>query len=197
MRPRLLEMNLTSLRISLHDYVVAKADVERLRDNSAWPNDGEGRQEAWDRMFHHAKVFVVAMRRFARLLDAANANKHEYPEAVAIQIGLSWRATKFFLESYVEPRNAIEHIDGELTGSNHHFLNLHGDSLEVVTGKRAMVDHTALEDVEKAWTRISLSVPDPRAIAMRQRELSRLVRVLIGRVRLLEAPGQPDAADDE
>jgi hypothetical protein len=188
MRLRLLELDLKSLRISLNDYIGAKADVERLVNDPAWPDVTDERQQAWDRMFHHAKVFVVSMRRFARLLEAAKSRKHEYPVAVAAQLELSWKTTRSFFESYVEGRNAIEHIDGELTGSNHYFLNLYGDHLEVVTGKRALIDRSALEVVERAWTRISGSVPDPRAIAMRRRELARLVRVLVARIRQCKTP---------
>lgn len=151
----LLESDLQSLRIALADHLAAKKRVHRLtRTSSAWFERRDERQRAWDRMFHHAKVFVVSMRRFARLLEATKSRKHEYPHHLGEAIELSWKKARAFFEEYTEPRNAIEHIDGEIAGHNHHFLNLYGDYLEVVQGKRALVSRGALETVERTWRSI-------------------------------------------
>jgi hypothetical protein len=126
----------------------AKADNEDGAIDFLWP------QAAWDRMFHHAKVFVVCMRRFARLLEATKGQKHEYPKDVGEAIDLTWKKTRSFFADYREARDAIEHIDGEVNGYNRRFFSLYGDSLEVVDGRRALISRTALETVERAWAEI-------------------------------------------
>jgi len=83
MRLWLLESDLKSLRIALTDYFNAKNEV-----NTTFAAMADSRvtetgatlfpKEAWARMFHHAKVFVVCMRRFGRLLEAAKAHKGDY-----------------------------------------------------------------------------------------------------------------------
>src|SRR5205823_6057801 len=113
----LVESDLKSLRIALQDYRAAKA--------RAWDDPAQR-----DRLFHHAKVFIVCMWRFARMLEAIQSAKQGYPKEVQDAISLTWKATKPLLDAYRIARDAIEHIDGEVTGSNS-FTNLYGDELEV------------------------------------------------------------------
>src|SRR5581483_7608737 len=74
--------------------------------------DWRSRREEYDQMFHHAKVFACAMRRFGRLREAATAKKMEYPANVAEAIKLAWKKARVFFDDYREVRDAIEHIDG-------------------------------------------------------------------------------------
>lgn len=168
MRLRLLEWDLESLRISLADYFAAQHAVDRARF-SPWP------YQAGARMFHHAKVFVVCMRRFARLLESAKSKRHEYPREVGDAIDLTWRKSKAFFEKYREARDAIEHIDGEVNGHNWRFLNLWGNQLEVVDGRRADISQAALNAVEKVWADIVAAIMRPVEARVR----SALIRILL------------------
>lgn len=154
MRLRLLELDLESLRISFADYLAAQREVNAARF-SPRPHQAQAR------MFHHAKVFVVCTRRFARLLEAARSKRHEYPREVGDVINLTWRKTKAFFERYREARDAIEHIDGEVNGHNWRFLNLWGNQLEIVNGRRADISQAALNTVEKAWAGIIAAIMRP------------------------------------
>lgn len=168
MRLRLLEWDLESLRISLADYFTAQREVDAARF-SPWPH------QAWARMFHHAKVFVVCMRRFARLLESAKSKRHEYPREVGDAIDLTWRKNKKVFERYRVVRDAIEHIDGEVKGSNSRFLNLWGNQLEVVDGRRADISQAALNIIEKGWADIVAAIMRPVEARVR----SALIRILL------------------
>jgi hypothetical protein len=70
----LLEDNLKSLRITLEDYLAVKYEHD-----ATFPDKRAislSRQAAQSRMFHYAKVFIVFMRRFAKLLEATTAHKY-------------------------------------------------------------------------------------------------------------------------
>jgi len=178
MRLRLLESDWKSLRISFADYLAAQREVNAAHF-SPWPH------QAWARMFHHAKVFVVCMRRFARLLEAAKSKKHEYPPEVGDAIDLTWRKTKGFFEKYREARDAIEHIDGEVNGYNRCFLNLWGNQLEVVDGRRADISQAALDTVEKAWAGIIAAIMRPVEARVRCALMQILLRMLDARLQQL------------
>ena len=178
MRLRLLESDLESLRISFADYLAAQREVDAVR----FPPRS---RQAWARMFHHAKVFVVCMRRFARLLEAARSKTHEYPRDVGDVIVLAWRKNKAFFEKYREARDAIEHIDGEVNGRNRSFLNLWGNQLEVVDGRRADISQTALDTVEKAWAGIIAAIMRPVEARARCALMQILLRMLDARLQQL------------
>jgi hypothetical protein len=114
MRLLLLGADLKTIQFSLDDF-------ERARHSLAVPRpDLTGVDPiAMSRVFHHAKTFVCAMRRFARLLEAARHRRSEYPCMVAEALDPEWRSHRDELDRYRKPRDAIEHIDGEVTQTNH------------------------------------------------------------------------------
>jgi len=196
----LLESDLESLRIALEDYLAAK---HKINASMAAMASSHGRiapvlstKAAHSRMFHNAKVFVVCMRRFARLLEAAKSRKHEYPQEVGETIALTWKKTKSFFDDYREARDAIEHIDGEINGHNRKFINLLNNSLEVVGGKRAHITPRALETVERAWAGIVEIIIRPRVRAIL---MKRFLLMLQARVKCLNsfetAPNKANSAD--
>jgi hypothetical protein len=109
---------------------------------------------AMSRVFHHAKTFVCAMRRFARLLEAARHRRSEYPCMIAEALDREWRSHRDELDRYRKPRDAIEHIDGEVTQTNHRFLSFTNDHFEVVGGNGALVNRAALATAASIWQAI-------------------------------------------
>jgi len=170
MRLFLLRQDLQSLKFALDDFDAARARLGKRDD------------EAFNQLFHHAKVFVCAMRRFARLLHAAHRARNEYPVNVAQALDLQWKSNRAFFDGYTRPRNAIEHIDGEITGANHRFLNITNDYLEVVTGVGASVSGNAWNAAYGVWRAIILQV----ALAVDARKqggaIASLLRVLARRI---------------
>jgi len=185
-RLSLLESDLHSLRISYEDYLAAKNAVDvaisAIINNKEETDTKLQRKVAWSRMFHHAKVFIVCMRRFARLLEAAKTHKHEYPQDVGEVIKLTWRKNKFFFDRYREARNAIEHIDGEVKGHNTRYMNFENDCFEVVVGARADITLSALETVESAWAEIVKEILRPAEERVRIVLIKRLLVILQARV---------------
>jgi hypothetical protein len=162
----LLGSDLESLTIALSDFETARAELATRvatltgRDLSGGP-PYPGGDSAWPRLFHHAKVFVVCMRRFARLLEAARSRRTEYPPEIAEAIETSWKASKAFFDQYRTARDAVEHIDGEVRGTNRRYLNLSGNSLEVVDGVRVEISARAVDVPKRAWERIMEAVAKP------------------------------------
>jgi len=200
MRLRLLESDLKSLRIAFADYLAAKHQVDTtiyagMADSQANGVNRPFPQDAQSRMFHNAKVFVVCMRRFARILEDTKSRKHEYPKDTAQAIDLTWKKNKAFFDDYREARNAIEHINGEVNGYNRKFHNLWGDSFEVVDGKRALITHNALKKVEKAWKEIVKGIMLPIETRVRIHLMAILMNVLRARIwqliRREALPNQP------
>lgn len=191
-RLRLLESDLESLRIAFEDYTAAKYEVDltiaKIARGETDVDTYNQQERAQSRIFHHAKVFIVVMRRFARLLEAAKLHKHEYPHEIAEILDLTLKRTKVFFEDYCEARNAIEHIDGEVNGYNKKFTNLHGNSLEVVDGKRAHITQSALETVEKAWARIIDVIMRPAEERVRSTFMQSFLIVLQKRIERVQQP---------
>lgn len=188
-RLSLLESDLESLRIAFEDYLAAKTEVNRIVTVIAKTGMNEAmetsKKTAWSRLFHHAKVFVVCMRRFARLLEATRAHNCDYPKDVASAITLSWKKKKSFFDQYIEARNAIEHIDGEVNGYNKRFINLINDSLEVVAGKHAPITQTALCTVESSWNEIVDAIMHPLEVRVHTALTQRFISLLQMRVETL------------
>ena len=191
MRLGILESDLQSLRIALEDYLAARyyayypliAMAARVDQGGTFIS----KEVASSRMFHHAQVFVVCMRRFARLLEATRAHKNEYPREVGEAITLTWKKTKSFFDDYREARDAIEHIDGEINGTNWKFTNLWGDILEVVDGKSAPITPKALETVERAWQGIVAEIMRPAEAKVRGVFMRRLIFALRSRAEQLQS----------
>jgi hypothetical protein len=199
-RLHLLESDLESLRIALTDYLAAKnevnAAVASLTNDKEEMDNYPSRKVAMSRMFHHAKVFVVCMRRFARLLEAAKSRKHEYPLDVGEKIDLTWKQTKHFFDGYRVARDAIEHIDGEVSGNNRRFINLWGNELEVVDGKRIQITTTALKTAESAWAGIVEVILRPAELRVHTALIKRLLLLLQARIEYMKnlgaAPNQAE-----
>lgn len=132
----LLDQDLCSAQIALDDYLAL--------DQAAAP--AAEAQVTAARRIHHAKSFVCAMRRAGRMFEALSAHRSSLPGMVADAIQVEWRKKKTMFDSYVEPRNAIEHIDGEISGRSIWILvNLNNDRLEVAADKSAEVSKPNLE----------------------------------------------------
>lgn len=140
----LLRSDLVSARIALADFEAAKR--EALADGSTG--------ESFQRIFHHAKVFIIAIRRFARMLEVLKAKGRDYHPTVATTVSLSWKRNATFLDQYRRARNVIEHADGYVNGSNLRFSNVTTDRFEAVDGVAVTVSAAALRTVEAIWTDI-------------------------------------------
>jgi len=164
-RLTLLVDDASSARFAFDDYVQAKTAAHRLLaqyGNSETAQELNARgQETRARLFHHAKTFVVTARRFGRLLEAVHAKRQDYPPAVVPAIRLAWRSSCATLEPFRHARNAVEHIDGEITGANRRFLNLFDDKLEVIPGRTVAIAHAGLAVIEAAAARITDAVCAP------------------------------------
>ena len=189
MRLLLLKSDLISLRIALDDYLTAKSKVNTIIANQTREDTTAAietaRNEAWSRMFHHAKVFTVCMRRIARLLETARRYRDEYPNDDGEEIVLAWKKNRNFFNDYKKARDAIEHIDGEVNGYNKKFLGLRGDYLEVVQGKRALVTLAAFHVAESAWEGIVDMIMRPTEARVRANIVKHLIFVLIDRIEQL------------
>ena len=136
----LLDQDVASVQFSFTDYQHSKKEV-------LGENNGEFSLLAHTKMFHSAKVFVSAVRRVGRLVEATSANRNVFG-AAADDIKLAWRKKKAAFDKYIEPRNAIEHIDGEINGKETWALvNLENDTLKV-SEKEEHSANILLETVE-------------------------------------------------
>ena len=150
------DVDVQSAQIALEDYLAAAA----AQDSSE--SVGVDRA-ALARQIHHAKVFVCSVRRVGRLLEDFSANRSIFSADVADAIKLIWKRNRSFFERYREPRNSIEHIDGEIKGrTNWIMVNLVDDGLQVVPGKTAQVSDDAVERVLKARNEVVAAVMSGR-----------------------------------
>lgn len=186
----LLESDLESLWIALEDYLKEKEEVDVALAPSMG-NEGEVSfplfpKRARSRMFHNAKVFIVCMRRFARLLKLMKSRKSEFPQYVGDAIDLAWKKNRSFFNNYKEARDAIEHIDEKLEGHNK-FHSMLGDYFEVVEGKRAHITQTALNTAEGVWEEIVKAIMRPVEERVRGGLMRRILSVLQARTEKLVA----------
>jgi len=119
--------DVASVEIAYQDF----ANARRALAGPEWPPAGR----ATEAMFHHAKTFVCAVRRVARMCEVLMAL--ELPETPRKALKLAYRKRKALLDSYIKPRDAIEHadVDNGRRGSLVLLTNLVGDTLWV-TGDR-------------------------------------------------------------
>lgn len=148
----LLEQDIRSAMIAFVDYRATQvAILNPLPFGACAVGTGE--------LIHYAKVFVCAMRRAARTLEALSANRSAFPEKVGDTIQVAWRKRKKMFESYREPRDAIEHIASEVPKKDAwHVLNLLGDTLHVTEDVGAEVSEKNLLSAIEAWDEIIGSV---------------------------------------
>jgi hypothetical protein len=136
MRLMLLDQDVASVQIAYVDYCESK---ERLFG----PKNTEIDKLAQARVFHNAKVFVSSVRRVGRLAESMSANRAIFGSA-AKEMQLAWRKKKASFDAYIEPRNAIEHIDGEINGKESwYMMNLENDSLKVTDEAEHSADISA------------------------------------------------------
>ena len=93
-------------------------------------------------MMYHAKCYICAVRRVARILERMVSNRSLFPEEVRMEIKTQWKRKKSFLEKFRESRDAIEHIDEQKTYS---YCNLSNNVFTVVDGKSISLDRNSLE----------------------------------------------------
>ncbi len=129
----LLDQEVQSLQLSYSAYKTTRARLESERPADVIPE-----------LLHQAKVFVCAMRRFARLVETLAAGRSPFPGAQP-EIKLAWKKKLSFLNTYIDPRNAIEHIDGEVKPKSRWVLtNIENDQFKVTEGSGAEVSDRAL-----------------------------------------------------
>ena len=137
----LLDHDIASAQLALESY---RAVMQELKEDLV----GDAVIRATTVSLHHAKVFVCAMRRAARVLESLAATKAELPQPIADVVSLVWRKKKAMLGSYCGPRNAVEHIDGEITGkTNWTLVNLVNDALVVTPGVEAAISSSCLNSL--------------------------------------------------
>ena len=161
-RLNLLEEDIHSVQIALEGYLSAISSLHNLFEETPSVDKAQVLRR---QMFYHAKNFVCGMRRVGRLLEDLSANRSIFPQPVADTIQLAWRKRRTMFNKYTDPRNAIEHIDGELKGrTNWVILNLDfGNHVLSVTEdekKRAYISEEnlqrafdALEEIKEAISR--------------------------------------------
>ena len=100
--------------------------------------------------FHHAKSFVCAIRRVARLASSIVSARSSLTTAQSDGIQLAWRKKASFFDAYTAPRNAIEHIDEAIPASDRIVLmNITAEALSVTDTPADSAPLTA-HAVEKA-----------------------------------------------
>ena len=115
---------------------------------------------------YHASCFVCAVRRVGRILEAMVANRHVFPEPVGDAVQLEWRKKRAFFGSFVDSRNAVEHIDSEVTDETTWlFFHLHNDEFTVANGRTVAIGAESLAKVVAARDAIDQvineSISDP------------------------------------
>jgi len=107
-RMLLLDDDLRSAQISFSDY-------KRVRNSIFGENPVEDKMFA-KQAFHYAKSYICAMRRVGRLFEDLSSNRSLFDDTVSETIKLVWKKKRMMFNSFIDPRNIIEHIDGEIKG---------------------------------------------------------------------------------
>jgi hypothetical protein len=82
-------------------------------------------------------------------------------------VRLEWRKKRAFFQSFVEPRNAIEHIDGEASDDTKWaFFNIHNEEFHVVNGVTVHVNEESRDKCASSRDVIADAIiqeyPDPK-----------------------------------
>ena len=117
-------------------------------------------------LMNHASCFVCAVRRVGRLFEKLVSQRSCLTQTVAKEIQLEWHKKKSFYDSFIDPRNAIEHIDGEIGGKTFaRLFQLTNDRFEVTNGKAVTINREALSKLTESIDRIVEAIlsgyPDP------------------------------------
>lgn len=138
----LIDDDLRSAQLAYRDHSDALRVLEELNPTV----DMQSHLEMMAEVFHYAKSFVCAMRRVGRLAEALVAHRSLLGEEAGDEVRIAWRKKKSFFDQYLAPRNAIEHIDGEIPGKTTWILmNLGNDELMVTESIRAEISAAALQ----------------------------------------------------
>ena len=155
-RLHLLDQDVQSAQIALHLYRRARVFSHEHSRSGGRPAVHLGAHAA---IFHHAKSFVCAMRRVARVMEGLVATRSMYPPSVAEAMRLQWRIRRAMFDSYTDPRNAIEHLDSALSGlTSYSIVNLCNDRLQVTDDVCAEVSQANLESAIKGREEILKAV---------------------------------------
>lgn len=152
---KLLEMDIYNASISLRLF-----EAERSKPFFETPTTRE--------IMFHASCFVCTVRRVGRLLENLVSQLSCLDPAVAKAVKLEWRKKKSFFDSFIEPRNAIEHIDNEVRGKTAvRLFSLTNDRFEVTNGNIVTINREALAKITESLDRIVDAIqtvyPDPRS----------------------------------
>lgn len=96
---------------------------------------------------YHASSFVCAVRRVERLLTLLHKRRQCFRESVREAITSERKKKRLFFEAFTKPRDAIEHIDGEINNDLNWAFRLEGDRFWIVDGIGADISKEALNKV--------------------------------------------------
>jgi len=134
----LLDNDIASVQLSYLDYIDAQ---EKLSNNEE--HDMDIHYLEITRIFHHAKNFVTSVRRVGRLVESMSANRIIYGVVAAPLLQIAWRKKKNIFDAYIEPRNAIEHIDSEINKQKKlSFTNMEKNIFKVTSNESHHVEIT-------------------------------------------------------
>lgn len=143
-RLKLLDSDVQSVQFAFEAYQRERARIEAA---AAMP-DRDINKAALAAILHHAKVFVCAVRRVGRLGKALSSSRYLFEGSVGEAIRIAWKKKRKFFQQYIGPRNAIEHIDGEVPEKTDWVLvNMEGDVLAVTEKCKAEVTESAVNSV--------------------------------------------------
>ena len=110
-------------------------------------------------LMFYASMFVCAVRRTGRLLESLSSARTIFRPDTAETIRLEWRKKRTFYEAFVEPRNAIEHIDSEAKDlTKWRFFNLINDRFEVTDGIDVEIGQESACKVQESRDRIARAI---------------------------------------
>lgn len=105
--------------------------------------------------FHYAKSYICAMRRVGRLFEDLSSNRSLFVDTVSDVIKLVWKKKCSMFNSFIYPRNFIEHIDGEIKGRTRWvIMNLHDNKLAVTENVKIKICQQNLDSAIDARNKI-------------------------------------------
>jgi hypothetical protein len=108
-------------------------------------------------MTYHATCYVCAVRRAGRLLESLSRHRSCFRDSVAEVVQLEYKKKRAFFQSFVEPRNAIEHIDKEAR-DKWSFFNVAGDKFFVADDVFVEISQSSLDTLNSACDAIAEAI---------------------------------------